>query len=106
MNLVDVWRRIAAWHQANTPPGIFGLAPGASRSEISQFEAAIGLALPADVRKSFPFTTEGSDTRACSRTKCFRLHRFLRDGDPILSGRGKMAGDWERTGSLWMFVAR
>src|SRR5215510_14220045 len=59
MNLFLVWRRIAVWHEDNTPPGWFRLAPGASSSEINEFVGEIGLALPADVRESFSIHNGG-----------------------------------------------
>ena len=59
MDLVGVWQRIAVRHKDNTPPGIFRLAPGASDSEIDQFEAAIGLTLPPDVRESYSIHNGG-----------------------------------------------
>ena len=59
MNLVEVWQRIAVWHEDNTPAGLFRLAPGASDAEISEFETAIGNTLPADVRQSFSIHNGG-----------------------------------------------
>ena len=38
MALMETWKRIVDWHEANTRPGKFSLNPGASKAAIADFE--------------------------------------------------------------------
>ena len=107
MDLVGVWQRIAVRHKDNTPPGIFRLAPGASDFEIDQFEAAIGLTLPPDVRESLFHSQRRARAYLPSlvRTPSTRIGSQV-VANSILNGREKTGGGLERTGSPSMFAAR
>jgi cell wall assembly regulator SMI1 len=61
MNISSSLNRIAAWYEANTRPGKFRLASGASDEEVASFENAIGARLPDDVRESFTLHNGGLD---------------------------------------------
>src|SRR5688572_23801642 len=52
MTLATSWKRIADWHEKNTPPGCFRLNPGTTPEAVSAFEQAIGANLPEDFRES------------------------------------------------------
>src|SRR4051794_18921116 len=53
MTLRESWKRIADWHKRNTPQGRFRLAKRSSKQRFSDFEKALGLLLPDDVRESY-----------------------------------------------------
>lgn len=53
MSLRDSWKRIRAWHKANTPPETFEPAPGASNEELTQLESLIGMKLPREFQESY-----------------------------------------------------
>jgi hypothetical protein len=50
LGVAESWRRIAAWYEANTPPGTLRLPPGASEEMILVAEAEMGLRLPEGLR--------------------------------------------------------
>ncbi|WP_406697849.1 SMI1/KNR4 family protein [Singulisphaera sp. Ch08] len=51
--VAESWHRIEAWMSRHCPEVIAALLPGASETEIAEFEAVIGQKLPADVRESY-----------------------------------------------------
>lgn len=51
--VVNSWRRIEAWLDANLPAYKHTLKPGISKKDLAKFEEAIGFELPEDVRQSW-----------------------------------------------------
>ncbi len=53
MNVAKSWKRILAWHKANTPAGTFSVSHGATRQELLELESLIGTTMPKTFRESY-----------------------------------------------------
>ncbi len=90
-HISETWKRIVAWHAANTPGGTFCLADGATEAEVCSFESMIGSPLPEDIRESLLLHNGGEDAwlvhygellSLAGMTQQWHLYRQLREADP------------------------
>ncbi|MFE0512641.1 SMI1/KNR4 family protein [Streptomyces sp. NPDC058964] len=58
--VTDAWRRIEAWLREHAPVTHAALGPGASAEEIAAVEAALGVAVPAELRTLWGLVSGGN----------------------------------------------